>query len=125
MIDSQCGLILSRPKGFVTHWGVVTECGRVFHNTPDRGEHEVTFSEFAAGERVAIHGRASDLAAFLRRLCVRRQFTRAYDAFSNNCEHTLTALIQEESQSPQLAAVLLGLGFGVAVGTLLLRTARQ
>lgn len=125
MIDSHCGVILSRPKGLVIHWGVVTECGRVFHNTPDRGEHEVTFSEFAAGERVTIQGRAPDLAAFLRRLCIRRQRPRAYNAISNNCEHTVSALIQEESQSPQLAAVLLGLGFGVAVGTLLLRTARQ
>ena len=124
MIEAQCGLIISRPKGLFTHWGVVTDRGGVFHNTPGHGEHEVTVSEFAAGERITTHGLAPDVAAFLRRLHQRRRQPQTYDAFSNNCEHTVTSLIQEESRSPQLSAVLLGIGVGIAVSALLFRAAR-
>lgn len=117
MYSYAVGTVLTRPKGPLTHVGVVTEAGAVFHNTPERGEHESSLEEFAAGGPITVRSRVTDLPAFLHRLRQRRFNLRPYDAFSNNCEHTVTALIGEEPSSPQLQGwgILAGMAVAVAV----------
>ena len=115
------GTIVSRPKdGMVQHFGVVTGPDLVFHNTPERGEHESTVGEFAAGHRVAIRGRVHDLAGFGRRVWWRRRNPHPYHFLDNNCEHTLSALIGRPSHSPQLAGWL-GLAAIVTVVGILIK----
>lgn len=92
MVTYTPGTILARPKGPFTHWGVVTEFGTVFHNTPERGEHESSLSEFGAGNPISSPYRISYLHGFFSRLNERRVQPRAYDAASWNCEDTVAYL---------------------------------
>lgn len=86
------GTVLARPKDAFTHWGVVTERGTVFHNTPERGEHESSLRDFAAGNRVSVQYRIANLGGFFARLHERRANPRSYDAASWNCEDTVAYL---------------------------------
>ena len=104
MISLPVGSILSRPKdGIVQHWGVVSGPDLVFHNTPEHGEHETTVGEFAAGHPITIKCRVRDLEAFGRRVWLRRTNPLPYHFLTNNCEHTLSALIGRPRTSPQAA----------------------
>lgn len=105
------GTVLARPKGLFTHVGVVTEWGTIFHNTPERGEHESSFQDFTGGESVIVRAHVVNLRGFLLRLHQRRLFPQPYDAVSNNCEHTVAVLAGDEPASPQLV------GWGLLVGT--------
>ena len=48
------GDILLRRKGFVLHKGIALGNGRVFHNTPIKGEHVSTEEHFRAGHRMYV-----------------------------------------------------------------------
>lgn len=116
------GTIIARTKaGVAEHIGVITAHNLVLHNTPDRGEHESTVAEFAAGQIITIRGRVRDVMAFVNRVWRRRQNLRAYDLVSNNCEHTISALTADEPSSPQLRAwgfaALVVVAFAVVVRT--------
>lgn len=97
------GTIIARSKaGVAEHVGVVTAPNLVLHNTPTRGEHESTLVEFAAGRPIAIKGRVRDMISFMHRVGGKRQNLRSYDLLSNNCEHTVSALADEQPNSPQI-----------------------
>ena len=120
MIAMACGTILSRPKGIFAHWGITTERGTVFHNTPEKGEHEATFEQFAAGQAVRWHQRIDDVGSFLGRLRLRRIQNKSYCALTNNCEHTVTALTENHPRSPQLITILAVIG-GACIALIFLR----
>lgn len=101
------GTVLARPKDAFTHWGVVTERGTVFHNTPERGEHESSLLDFAAGNSVSVRYRISNLRGFFTRLHERRANPRSYDAASWNCEDTVAHLAGNWPRLTQVFVVVL------------------
>jgi hypothetical protein len=114
------GTMLSRPKdGLVLHWGVITGPDLIFHNTPERGEHESSISAFAGGKRVTIRGRVQDLGAFGRRVSLKKANPLPYHFLNNNCEHTLNALVGRPKASPQVAGWV-GLAAAAVVFALIL-----
>ena len=107
------GDVVSRRKGFVMHKGIALGDGRVLHNTPFRGEHICTESEFRAGKRMYVdnleHGdRRRALQA------VHGEDRRTYHLLKNNCEHTVTRATTGQAQSPQLRSWLVGAGCAAA-----------
>lgn len=112
------GDILSRPKGPVTHVGVLLDGGLVLHNTPRRGEHVSTLAEFSRGHPVSVQ--RLDDSARLRLLARARARDADYHLLRNNCEHTCYRALDGEPRSPQLLSYSLGL-VGAVAGTLLLR----
>ncbi len=107
------GDVLSRRKGLVMHRGIALGDGRVLHNTPGRGEHISTESDFANGHRVRVESasytarqRALAHAAELER----EGRGRSYHLFGNNCEHTVNRATSGDARSPQLRGWLAGVG---------------
>jgi len=116
------GTVLARPKGAFTHWGVVTERGTVFHNTPEWGEHESSFLDFAARNPVSVQYRITNLRGFFTRLHERRTNPRAYDAASWNCEDTVAYLAGSWPRLTQVFVVALAVA---AVALLVVNLRKQ
>lgn len=112
------GDIVSRPKGLVTHVGLMLDGGRVLHNTPDRGEHVSTLAEFSRGRAVSVE--RLERSERLRLLARASTGGRGYHLLQRNCEHTLYRAREGRPRSPQLLSVTLGVA-GAVAGTLLLR----
>ncbi len=116
-MDYQPGDIVSRRKGIVMHRGLILEDGRVYHNTPFKGEHVSTLHEFRKNRRMSVHPtnefkRDETLQRYRDRL------DRPYNLFTNNCEHTISRAATGRGRSPQLASYLIS--GGVAAATLVL-----
>ena len=103
------GDIVARRKGFLMHQGVVLRDGKVLHNTPLRGEHVTTESEFRRGKRIRV--RRLDEAQRSSALRYAEQGARrSYNVFTNNCEHTVTRAAGGRAESPQLTTLAVGVG---------------
>lgn len=103
----QIGDVISRPKfnGVVDHHGIVVGFDRVLHNTPERGEHVSSFSDFALGARVQLVNRAGSLAeAFeiVRRAGVILSNPQRW-SLVHNCEVTVAKARGLPPHSKQLA----------------------
>lgn len=99
------GDVLFRPKPdfrLVTHFGVAVAPDLVLQNTPDKGEHVVTVQKFSAGEPIAVHRTGVNPAVVINRAQAVLVTPSKYDLFKNNCEHTVTRVVQGVSKSPQL-----------------------
>jgi len=103
------GDIVSRRKGLVMHRGVVLADGSILHNSPFRGEHVVSESEFRDGKRLHVS----------RTECPRQRRYAAgasarhghgYNLLTNNCEHTVSRAMTGEAESPQLKSWVAGIG---------------
>jgi hypothetical protein len=115
MAQARPGDIVSRRKGLVMHRGVALGGGRVLHNTPFRGEHICSETEFRAGKRMYVTNLDSDLRQrALHRAHHHVESGRGYNLLTNNCEHTVTRATHGESRSPQLQSWLFGAGFAAA-----------
>lgn len=125
MNDLQVGDQIARPKiqGVVDHVGVVVGHDRVLHNTPSRGEHESTYREFAASQRVRRIGRVKSYREAQGVVARGAAILRAPKAWSllNNCEVTVARALGLPPQSKQLVGWSL---FFAVVGVALL-TARK
>lgn len=98
------GDIVSRRKGPVMHRGIMLDDDRVLHNTPFKGEHVSTLEDFCRGKRVRVrHLAAAQRDRALRYAQAQRE--RAYNPFTNNCEHTVTRAAGGAPRSPQLALI--------------------
>jgi hypothetical protein len=107
------GDIVSRRKGIVMHKGLVLNDGRILHNTPFKGEHVCSESEFRSGKR--LHVSRQDAAT--RRRARRRaepDSARSYNLFTNNCEHTVTRVAHGRAESPQLKSWVAGIAVASA-----------
>lgn len=107
------GDVVSRRKGVVMHRGIALGDGRVMHNTPGRGEHISSESEFANGQRVHVESasyaeRQRSLAQAAR--LERGRYGRSYSLFGNNCEHTVHRAASGAARSPQLRGWIAGVG---------------
>jgi len=109
MIGLMPGDVVARRKGPVMHKGVVLADGRILHNTPSRGEHVSSLTEFSAGHHVHLVRRACDRSrASAYRARPRRG--SSYNLFTNNCEHTTSRVVHGREESPQLRGWIAGLG---------------
>lgn len=105
--------VLERRKLGVWHRGLLLDDGRVLHNTPEKGEHISSFSEYAKGERVI----RKPIPNYLRTASASRILNiilnpSPYSWATRNCQHTANEVIYGESKSEYVA-----LGFAlVAVG---------
>ena len=105
------GDVVSRRKGFVMHKGLVLRDGSILHNTPFKGEHVCSESEFRAGQRLHVSRLEQPQR---RRALLHAEDTerRGYNLLTNNCEHTVTRATTGRSHSPQLKSWVAGIGLG-------------
>jgi hypothetical protein len=103
------GDVLTRPKKdlrIVTHAGVVIAPGLVLQNTPDKGEHLTTLQDFTSGEAVAVLRTGANPSVVAARAQAVLAKPSKYDVLKNNCEHTVTKIVEGISRSPQLLFIL-------------------
>ena len=118
-IQIQIGDVLTRRKGIapLIHYGVVVGDNLVVQNTPDMGEHAVTFHEFAAGEQVIVKRSNVHPSVIASRARAILSQPKKYDIFLNNCEHTVAKIIKGKPLSSQ---ILLWSSFTILGGALYL-----
>ncbi len=109
------GDVLSRRKGFVMHRGIALGDGRVLHNTPFRGEHISSETEFRGGQPMYVTRLDRGSRERALRHADETVGRRAYSLLNNNCEHTVTRAIGGEAESPQLRGWMAGLAAGAAL----------
>lgn len=118
MSRARPGDVISRRKGLVMHKGVVLADGRVLHNTPFRGEHVTTQTEFRAGRRLYVDASArADRSARVSRALHPDKYAhseRSYNLLTNNCEHTVSRVTTGRAHSPQLRSWVVGAGLAAA-----------
>ena len=102
------GDVVSRRKGLVMHRGVVLNDGSILHNSPFRGEHVVSETEFRDGKR--LHVSRTDCPRQRRYAASARPESGGYNLFTNNCEHTVSRAMSGEAESPQLKSWVAGVG---------------
>ena len=107
------GDVVARRKGFVMHKGVALADGRILHNTPFKGEHVCSESEFRAGKRLHVSRQEVDARRRVLRAAEKHEYRR-YNLLTNNCEHTVTRATNGRAESPQLKSWVAG----VAVASL-------
>ena len=103
------GDVVSRRKGFVMHQGLVLADGRILHNSPFRGEHVVSESEFRAGKRLHV-SRTADPRLRRAAAAALPDTRRGYNVLTNNCEHTVSRVTRGRAESPQLRSWIAGIG---------------
>jgi len=107
------GDLLSRRKGLVMHRGIALGDGRVLHNTPGRGEHISSETDFANGQRVHVTSATySERRRALAHAAVLETSgsARPYHLLGNNCEHTVHRAASGDARSPQLRGWVAGVG---------------
>lgn len=115
MAHARPGDIVSRRKGLVMHRGIALGDGRVLHNTPFKGEHVCSESEFRAGKRMYTSNLDGDQRGrALHRANGHDRRGRGYNLLTNNCEHTVSRVMTGEARSPQLHSWVMGGGFAAA-----------
>lgn len=103
MSNLQIGDVLSRPKGLLIHKSVYLGGGKVFHNTPKKGEHISDINDFSKGRPITVEKtQLSGSHLALRRVAISLKAKRKYYATSNNCEHSVTRVIHGKAESSQL-----------------------
>lgn len=115
------GDILLRPKGqVIDHLAIALGNGFVFQNTPEKGEHLATISEYASGKRVTVRKQPrANRRRTLHSIWDRLHNPRPYDVLNNNCEHPIYEATTGKAKSPQLRIVLTVLGVAVIAATAL------
>lgn len=99
--------ILERNKGIVLHRGVLLDDGRVFHNTPEKGEHISSFSEYAQGKQVTrkpipTHFQYASAKRILNSLIQPNR----YSLLGNNCQHSANRVVFGSQKSEYVTAGL-------------------
>ncbi len=90
------------------HRGVVLSDGSILHNSPFRGEHVVSESEFRDGKR--LHVSRTECPRQRRYAAGARPELKGYNLLTNNCEHTVSRAMSGEAESPQLRSWAVGIG---------------
>ena len=91
------------------HKGIALGDGQVLHNTPIRGEHVSSESDFLRGRRM--HVERQTRAERERALhAAEHHGRRGYNLLTNNCEHTVHRATTGRGSSPQLLGWAAGIG---------------
>lgn len=128
--ELQLGTVISVPKAFVKHVGIVTgnyHQGQptIISNTPKYGKVvEHTLEDFCGGKEFRIESLPQTYADGYR--AVQKAFSRLgkpYQLTKYNCEHLVTDAFSLKPQSPQLAGW--SAAFIVGTGLLLTLTSKR
>lgn len=105
----QVGDMLFRPKmnGFIEHEGIVVGPDLVLDNTPEKGEHLGTITEFAAGEKVRVQRTNANQSDVMRRAQQVLSRRKNYNAAFRNCQHTVSEVLTGTAQSATVALLFL------------------
>ncbi len=95
------------------HKGVALGDGRILHNTPFKGEHVCSESEFRAGRRLYVERREGGTPEIIRSRIYATE-KRNYNLLTNNCEHTVSRVMDGQAKSPQLRSWVVGTGLAAA-----------
>ncbi|MEQ8524749.1 lecithin retinol acyltransferase family protein [Gracilimonas sp.] len=126
----QIGTVISVPKTFIKHVGIVTgnyHYGQptVISNTPKYGKVvEHTLEDFLGGQELSIVSVPDNF--MLGQRAVQKAYSlleRPYNLFSYNCEHLVSDAFSLKPQSPQLAGW--STAFIVGTGLLLTLTSKR
>lgn len=101
------GSIIEVEKGLFTHVGVFIGNGRVFHNTPERGEHVSTIQEFSGGKPTSLKRSQTPIHLVWARVRECLSDPQPYSKVWNNCEHTVSKIEKGVHQSVQLRATII------------------
>jgi hypothetical protein len=94
------GSQLYRQKlAFIEHEGVVVGVNAVYHNTPEKGEHVSTISEFSAGQKIRIERTNADAQMLLTRVRSALRNPKKYHLVFRNCQHTASEMIHGTARS--------------------------
>lgn len=113
-MNFKVGTILKRSKAPFVHIGMYLGNGQVLHNHPDSGESVVSIGEFAKNCVVATSGIVTITSEIRQRIQDTIRSPKKYNATSNNCEHTISRIVNGSGESPQLK-----IWGTIAIGTLL------
>jgi hypothetical protein len=100
-------LLFLRKHPLFEHVGVYLGLDRILQNTPERGEHVVSYADFANGMPVRIRKVQAESQIVAWRAAARLQKPKKYDPLLNNCEHTANAVANGKAWSPQLIGWIL------------------
>lgn len=127
MYQPQNGDILKKNKQGFLHYGIYVGNGLVFQNTPEKGEHDCSFQEFANGQPVTCISISQDKREeVMSRLSQSLSNAKQYNLLFNNCEHTVTRIVVGQAFSPQLQKVVFAFGFSfLIISTLYLLAKRS
>ena len=96
------GSEVRRRKGPAEHVGIYLADDYVLQNTPERGEHATTIEGFTQGQIVTPTKIDMPLDELYARVKAVLANPRPYNLFTNNCEHTVTRVLEGETCSRQL-----------------------
>lgn len=89
------------------HEMILTSGSVVFHNTPERGEHLTTLEDALRGLDASQHAIPENVqAAAYQRLMAAIRNPRPYDAFLNNCQHTVNRIVYGKAESRTLQGIV-------------------
>jgi hypothetical protein len=111
-------VIREKIPGLINHVGVMTN-GTVFHNTPERGEHDTTLADFSQGRPIKVVRTKVPASRVLENVTRLRRNPKKYDLLGRNCEHTATETLFGHPRSP-LVNFVFGLAAVLLVGMLFL-----
>ncbi len=112
--DARIGDIVSVQKGLFTHVGVVAYNG-ILQNSPGSCERIVSWAEFVQGRPWTLTRTNMEAWLVLHRVEKILAAPRAYDALSQNCEHTVNEVVYGQAKSSQVGGVVAGALLGLAL----------
>lgn len=97
------GSELEVDKGLFKHKASYVGHGHVVHNHPDTGEEIAKIEKFSKGRKIVlVKNGVEDINGFFERVHEVMASPKAYNPFSNNCEHTVSKVRTGKAVSPQL-----------------------
>ncbi len=107
--------VLKADRGLFHHWGIYMGDSRVFHCTPEYGEHISTLKDFQRDRRMYLMSPPAGRRYIIPLLISRHlRHPRRYNLLSNNCEQIVRAIVCGLHESKELQGWTLGL-VGVAL----------
>lgn len=118
-VFAEFGDILLSERGFYQHVGVSVGNGHVLTNSPTRGEHVTSLSDFSDGKPVSVRKlSAASRMAVVNNVAAVLASPKPYSLIGNNCDHTACKALGLPPTSPQLkrwAAIIGIVGFASVI----------
>jgi hypothetical protein len=95
-------LTCTKLVGLITHRGAYVGHDAVLTNTPEKGEHLTSVSDFADGKAVEVCRTGANQVAVIQRVRKILANAKRFDPIKRNCEHTTYDAIEGVPKSPQV-----------------------